>query len=88
MKNNETLNIIKGIAIVVLFFYGVYFVLTLFDKKHTGPTSYYTVIYTTINGRLYTKDASPEDYTDSAEQPQMVKKEQLKTPPKHSGHSR
>jgi hypothetical protein len=37
-------------------------VLSLFDRKHSAPISYYTVIYATINGRLYTKDASAEDY--------------------------
>jgi len=63
MKSSETVNVIKAIGIVVLFFFGCIYALSLFDKKHTGPGVDYTVVYTTINVRLYEKEATSEDFS-------------------------
>jgi len=62
MNKTESFNVLKGIAIVVaLFFGGVFLLSALFDKKHTGPAVEYIYVYTTINGQLYEKEATPAD---------------------------
>jgi hypothetical protein len=65
MNTSERKNLLKGVGIVFLMFLGFYFFLTLFDRKHVGPAFEYTILYTTINGHLYQKEATAEDYNSS-----------------------
>jgi len=62
MNKRETINILKAIGIVLLMFFGGVAILSaLFDKKHTGPAMEYIVVYTTINGHFYEKEATAQD---------------------------
>jgi len=65
MKKSEAINLIKAIGILVLFFCGGVVALSFFDKKHSGPAVEYTVVYTTINGHFYEKEATAEDFASS-----------------------
>ena len=62
MNKTESFNLLKAIGLLVaLFFGGVFLLSAIFDKKHTGPAIEYIYVYTTINGQLYEKEATPAD---------------------------
>jgi hypothetical protein len=62
MNKTESFNLLKALGLVVaLFFGGVFLLSAIFDKKHTGPAIEYIYVYTTINGQLYEKEATPAD---------------------------
>lgn len=61
-KQKEFFNVIKAIGIVVLIFFGVVALLSaISDKKHTGQPIEYLIVYTTINGQYYEKEATAQD---------------------------
>jgi hypothetical protein len=56
VNTTESINVLKGIGLLVLIFFGAYALLSLvYHKQHTGPAIEYTVLYTTINGQFYEK---------------------------------
>lgn len=57
-KQKDFFNLIKAVTIIALIFFGA---VALLSKKHTGQPIEYTIIYTTINGRSYEKEAVPSD---------------------------
>lgn len=61
-KQNVFFNLIKAVGIVVLIFFGVALLSAIFDKKDTSPKIEYTIVYTTINGQFYEKEATAEDF--------------------------
>ena len=62
--NAAFLNIAKAVILLTLIFFALVFLGgALFDKKHTGKPVEYTIIYTTINGQRYEKEATASDYS-------------------------
>jgi hypothetical protein len=57
MTKTESLNLLKAVGIVVAVFFGFVF---LMDAIY-GPAIEYIYVYTTINGQLYEKEATPAD---------------------------
>ena len=62
MKNNESINVIRGLIFGALLLYGGFKLLCLFDRKDkdNSPRIEYYVASTTINGRFYQQETSPE----------------------------
>jgi len=54
---------LKAIGLAVLIFAGAVALLSAgCEKQHSGPAIEYIVVYTTINGQFYQKEATAEDF--------------------------